>query len=135
MQYIHTRLHHVNLNEGTHLDTHKDCINQIFTDEIIDIVVQYTNIEARTHINDWQLVDRIEIRAFIGLLITAGVDRSSKRSYTEFFDRLRGLTIFKATISLKRFQQLMRFLRFDNKETRLDRLKEDKLAAILQYVT
>lgn len=130
VQYVQTQLHHVNLNEGEHLDTHKDFFNAIFDEELIDIIVRYTNVEARKHHEDWQNVDNIEIRAFIGLLITAGVDRSSKRCYKEFFDRLRGLPVFKATLSLKRFQHLLRFIRFDDKETRLDRLKDDKLAAM-----
>lgn len=41
-----------------------------------------------------------------------------------------GIDIFRATMPLKRFRFLLSCLRFDNKETRDERLKIDKLAAI-----
>lgn len=130
VRYVPAHLHQVNLDEGQHLDIEADCFTAIFDNEIVDIIVEYTNVEARKHVNNWKAVDRIEILAFIGLLIMAGVDRSSKRNYEEFFGKLRGLPIFKATTSLKRFKHLLRFIRFDNKDTRDERRAQDKLAPI-----
>lgn len=62
--------------------------------------------------------DEVEIRAFIGLLIIAGVDRSSKKNYEEFYDSLRGMPIFKATMSKHRFKHILQLMRFGDKDTR-----------------
>lgn len=59
----------------------------------------------------------------------------SDRRYEEFFDRLRGQPIFRATMGLKRFKAILRYIRFDEKETRSDRRREDKLAAVRDVFT
>ena len=41
-----------------------------------------------------------------------------------------GRAIFMATMTLQRFRQIMRYLRFDDKTTRAVRVANDKLAAI-----
>lgn len=53
------------------------------------MIVKYTNIEARKSQSNWKDVDDVYIRAFIGLLIAAGLERSSKRNYVEFYDPMR----------------------------------------------
>lgn len=120
----------VNLIPGKHLDTASDCFCSVFDQQVIDIVIKYTNIEAKKKRTNWKEIDRAELLAFIGLLIIAGVDRSSKRNYEEFFGLLRGMPIFRATMGLKRFKDLLRFMRFDDKGTRSDRRSRDKLAPI-----
>lgn len=92
--------------------------------------MKYTNVEAKEHKADWRNLDQDEIMAYIGLLIVAGVDRSSKRNYNEFFIRLRGMPIFRATMSRDRFKSILRFIRFDDKDTRSIRRTHDKLAPI-----
>lgn len=118
------------LPPGKQLDTCLDCFRLIFDDAVIDTLVRYTNLEAKRHQENWKDVDANEIMAYIGLLILAGVDRSSKRSYKEFFNRLRGHPIFRATMSRNRFQSILRFIRFDDKNTRDIRRAQDKLAPI-----
>lgn len=120
----------VNLRNGQHLDTNFDCFRTIFDNEVFDIIVRFTNIEAKKKRANWKDVDRTEIIAFIGLLIAAGVDRSSKRNYEEFFGVLRGMAIFRATMGLLRFRDIMCFIRFDDKNTRSLRRMRDKLAPI-----
>lgn len=80
-------------------------------------------------------VEDIEMKAFLGLLLAAGVDRSSKRNYEEFWGNLRRSTLFKATMGIKRFKELLRNIRFDDKERihkddRSERQAQDKLAPI-----
>lgn len=120
----------VYLAPGQHLDTDADCFAMIIDRRVIDILVQYTNIEAKKKKPHFHVIDHIEMKAFIGLLIAAGVDRSSKRNYVEFWGTLRGLAIFKATMGLKRFREIMRFIRFDDKDTRSVRRAKDKFAPI-----
>lgn len=123
-------LHKVNLPAGKHFDNEGDAFREIFDDRVIDIVVRYTNIEATKHDPKWKQVDNIEMLAFIGLLFEAGADRSSKRNYEEFYGMLRGLPIFKATMSKHRFKHILRYIRFDDKDTRSVRRARDKLAPI-----
>ncbi|XP_031618126.1 piggyBac transposable element-derived protein 4-like [Contarinia nasturtii] len=115
---------------GQHFDTHFDYFDAIFSQQVMNIIVRFTNIEGHKRIANFKNVDDIEIRAFIGLLFAAGVDRSSKRNYREFYGITRGMPLFRATLSLTRFMELLRFLRFDDKDTRSERRKRDKLAPI-----
>lgn len=123
-------LNKVNSKPGQNLDTPGDCFHSIIDKQIIDIIVRYTNIEAKNNCPRFQDVDNVEIAAFIGLLIAAGLDRSSKKNYEEFFGILRGMPLFRATMSLRRFKEILQFIRFDDKKTRSVRRSKDKLAAV-----
>lgn len=90
----------MNLIPGEHIDTTEDAFKTIVTDKIIDEIVKFTNAEGAKQDTNWREVDVIELRAFIGLLFSAGIERSSKRNYVEFFVRVRGQPIFRATMGL-----------------------------------
>ena len=70
-----------------------------------------------------------EMKAFLGLLIVAGVSHSAHESLDELWCAKTGRPIFRATMTLKRFESFLRFMRFDNKNTRPQRREQDKLAA------
>lgn len=82
-------LNKVNLIGGQRINTADDAFGYFFTTAVVDMLVKFTNMEANRLKSDWKNVDAIEIRAFIGLLITAGIERASKRNYVEFYDPLR----------------------------------------------
>ncbi|KAL6465104.1 hypothetical protein MHYP_G00252370 [Metynnis hypsauchen] len=65
--------------------------------------------------------------AYIGVLLLAGVYRSSNEATDSLWDASTGRNIFRATMSLQTFQMISRVLRFDNRDTRA---KSDKLAPI-----
>lgn len=71
-----------------------------------------------------------ELHAFFGLLIIAGHMKSCNENYRVFWHPFYGSKIFKATMGLTRFEQLLRFIRFDDKSTRSARRKTDKLCPI-----
>lgn len=123
-------LHKVNLPTGKHIEIESDAFHAIMDEATINIIVKFTNIEGNKRNPNWNPVDNIEILAFIGLLIAAGVDRSSKKNYQEFYGTLRGLPIFKATMPRNRFRDILRFIRFDDKDSRSVRRARDKLAPI-----
>lgn len=77
----------------------------------------------------WTPVTIVELKAFIGLLLLAGVNRSHMEQLRELWSPQGGRPIFCATMSLNRFKALLRYLRFDNKNTRAARREHDKLAA------
>lgn len=123
-------LGNVMLTPGQHFALKKSYFDLFFDDKLLDIIVECTNREALHHKKDFHLIDKIELNAFIGLLIMCGIERKSKSNYEEFYGRLRGLPIFKATMSKSRFKDILRFIRYDDKSTRAERRQTDKLAAI-----
>jgi hypothetical protein len=119
----------------------KEAFQLIITQEMILVLVQETNrrahlvIEQWNNRNDgkeveWKETDCDEMWAFIGLLILAGVHRAKNESLDELRSMINGRPIFRATMSKNRFRTLLRFCRFDNRTTRDERSKIDKLAPI-----
>ena len=71
-----------------------------------------------------------ELKAFIGLLILAGVCRARHEPLHDLWSPERGRPIFAGVMSINGFKAILQFLRFDNKNTREERRATDKLAAI-----
>ncbi|UYV75497.1 ACAD8 [Cordylochernes scorpioides] len=72
-----------------------------------------------------------EIRALIGLTLLAGVGKGGSESTKSLFARDgTGRNIFGAGMNERRFVFLLNVLRFDNRESREERRKDDKLAPI-----
>ncbi|KAJ8945554.1 hypothetical protein NQ318_020400 [Aromia moschata] len=108
-----------------------------FCDEIINIIVVYTNKMIETvqasfsRDRDANFTDSEEIYALLGLLYLAGKYRASHLNLDDLWKADgSGIEIFRLVMSLRRFRFLMRVIRFDDKTTRQDRVKIDKLAPI-----
>ncbi|CAB1316179.1 unnamed protein product [Coregonus sp. 'balchen'] len=134
-----------------------------FTPEIEDIILEMTNLEGvrkygargdgngcggdddhRHYADDhedhdrdrggrWKAMDSTDLRAYVGLLILAGVYRSRGEAASSLWDAESGRTIFRATMPLKVFHAYSRLLRFDDRQTRAERRAAgggDKLAAV-----
>uniref|UniRef100_A0AAX7T7S3 PiggyBac transposable element-derived protein domain-containing protein n=2 Tax=Astatotilapia calliptera TaxID=8154 RepID=A0AAX7T7S3_ASTCA len=99
------------------------------TDEMVMIIASMTNLQGRRTIEDWRDLDADEVRAYVGLLILSGVYRSRHESLHSLFSEKTGRPIFRATMSVKRFQHITRAFRFDDKLSR-PRRRGDKLAPI-----
>jgi hypothetical protein len=78
----------------------------------------------------WLPVSDTELKAFIGLLILAGVSRAKLEPLCDLWSVERGRPIFAAVMRINRFKAILQYLRFDNKNTREIRRATDKLAAI-----
>ncbi|XP_068451616.1 piggyBac transposable element-derived protein 4-like [Clinocottus analis] len=90
-----------------------------------------TNLEgSRKHGDGWKGMDETDLRAYVGLLILAGVYRSRGEAAASLWDAESGRAVFRATMSLKRFYEYSGLLRFDDRETRGARRQTDKLAAV-----
>lgn len=90
-----------------------------------------TNLEGRRVFGDsWRALDQVDLLAYIGLLILAGVYRSNNEATQSLWDAESGRPIFRSTMSLQQFHVLSRIIRFDNRDTRPVRWRNDKLAAI-----
>ncbi|XP_053946583.1 piggyBac transposable element-derived protein 4-like [Anastrepha ludens] len=102
-----------------------------FPPPLIRTILTYTNIEGkRIYGEEWLDIENIELFAFIGLLILAGVFRSNNESCESLWNPETGRPIFAATMPLKTFKKISRVIRFDNRETRSERRSLDKFAPI-----
>ena len=66
---------------------------------------------------------------FIGLTLLADVKQNGDVSVRELFGDPLQNSMYRATMSINRIQDIRRMLRFDDKRIRAERLKEDHLAA------
>jgi len=118
-------------------ETIRDSFELFITNEMVDEVVKFTNLEAESTrsesaqyvLREWIDTCSEEIHAYIGLLIAAGVHRSNDVDIRDLWSESRGPAIFRATMGRERFELLTKFLRFDEKRTREERRQNDKLAA------
>ncbi|KAJ7993964.1 hypothetical protein DPEC_G00260590 [Dallia pectoralis] len=101
------------------------------TPRVEAIVLEATNREgSRRHGDAWRGMDAVDLRAYAGLLILAGVYRSRGEAAASLWDAESGRPIFRATMTLKVFYAYSSLLRFDDRETRPARRAIDKLAAV-----
>lgn len=105
------------------------------TDQIIDDIVQYTNQQIMKSQNNYKsdqcfisTTDPLELKALIGLLFMSGVLKNCNLNPDDFFSPVFGPSLFRATMTKKRFEFLLSNLRFDDKETRDTRRSSDKFA-------
>ena len=98
-----------------------DFFDLFFDDDMLNEIVHYTNImiekEKRGFAKDDQSVSKTsvtEIRAFIGVLIQAGAKQDNHRTVEEMFSNQHGAPLYRAVLSARRFNFLLRCLRFDD---------------------
>lgn len=105
-------------------DTFKLYINR----DIRELILKYTNLEGLKVFGDgWNTVSETELIAFMGLFILSGVFRAHNQVLEELWEDGVGPAVFSATMSLKRFKNINRVLRFDD---RTNRDKNDRFAPI-----
>ena len=98
-------------------------------DFILKNIKKYTEQEARRVLGDEQwTLEPSELLAFIGVLCVRGATGAKGLPLPSLWSEEWGVAFFKNAISRNRFQEIMRFLRFDDKTTRSERLKQDKFA-------
>nr|XP_023014742.1 uncharacterized protein LOC111504426 [Leptinotarsa decemlineata] len=122
------------------LQTPKDIFQFFIDDAMIAILVENTNLYIQSisskyaRYRDARPTDTIEMRALLGLLLYAGVMKSSRLNVGELWKSDGSIIeILRLGMSIKRFLFLLRCLRFDNKDTREERTAIDKLAPIRNF--
>ena len=116
------------------------------TDEMMQDVVNNTNKNIQNFMTRFYDVlkesskytyvketDLIELKALIGLLYLRAALQLNIFKTKEIFFHESSHEIFAATMSYNRFASLICFLEFDDKETRRQRWREDKFAAIREF--
>lgn len=110
------------------------CVTSAF-DLIIDAhimkhIKDCTETEARRVLkNDWRITVS-ELRTFLAILYARGAYevRALKASY--LWSKKWGPSFFRDTMTRDRFMQILRFIRFDKRTERSERLQTDKFALI-----
>ncbi|KAK3873842.1 hypothetical protein Pcinc_021173 [Petrolisthes cinctipes] len=108
-----------------------------FPDNIILEIVQRTNQKIAIYRQAYKKKDAsvadtnpLEIRALIGILLLAGVQRSNHLNYLELWHSRMGSPPYKAAMSSTRFAFLINSLRFDNPDTRQEHRRTDRFAPV-----
>ena len=104
----------------------------IFIDEgMLRHMQRCTEEEARTVLqtDNWRVSLR-EPDAFLAIAYARGAHKATKFKVHELWNRLWTIPIISETMARNRFIEVMKFLRFDYKQTRSHRLATDKLALI-----
>lgn len=98
-------------------------------DNILDHIRECTAKEAQRVLQDdsWE-ISKDELLAFIAICYARGALGLKNMSVTNIFSTKYGPELIRGTMSREKFKTIMRFLRFDDKETRLERLVSDKFA-------
>ena len=71
-----------------------------------------------------------ELNAFLAIIYARGAQKAIKIKIHELWNRLWEIPIISKTMARNKFIEMIRFLRFDYKQTRSHRLATDKLALI-----
>lgn len=102
------------------------------TPEMDKIILEETNREGlrRYRRERWRGMDEVDLHAYVGLLILAGVYRSRGEATASLWDAECGRAIFHTTMSHKLFHVYSTLVRFDDHELRSERHAADKLAAV-----
>lgn len=110
-----------------------------FSDLMIQRIIHWTNMHISIYRSKWknqkrpelQNVDLVEMKAFLGLILLTSITKSGHESLRSLFNtKGYGRDVFRATMSEKRFFTLLLCLRFDDKQTREERARDDPCAAI-----
>ena len=90
-----------------------------------------TNLEGgRVFADTWKALDQVDLQAYMGLLILAGVYRSNNEATKSLWDAESGRPIFRSTMSLQQFHVLSRVIRLDDRATQPFRWRDDQLVGI-----
>jgi hypothetical protein len=121
-------------NTSENISSVEDAFMCFMPNKLLEKILDYSNLEY-THKNTskkkTEEITIIELKAFIGLLLLAGLLGKSKIDLKCLWRRSPlEPPIFKATMSRTRFQDIISCLRFDDKRTREERKRTDKFAAI-----
>ncbi|KAL4125871.1 hypothetical protein QTP88_010108 [Uroleucon formosanum] len=135
------------LSSSTALYTAKEIFKSIMTKEMCDIILRETKRKGQQVTEDYnkKLTDEFpgtnrptktfkpfteeEFDAFLGILLVSGVHRSNKEHLSEMW-KFDSLPLIRAAMPRDRFKMLLRFIRFDNVNTRNIRITTDKAAPI-----
>lgn len=112
------------------VDNERDIFFELMSSEWIENIVTYSKKEAILQNDTDFCLEKGELVAFLGLTIIHGVLQGKNEPLSSFWDSEYGRNIFKETMSRDKYKKILKYLRFDDKQTRQRRRKGNKFAAI-----
>lgn len=92
--------------------------NLFFPDDIIQLILDMTNLHGKRTVTNWAFLTAQELRAYMGLLILAGMYRSKNEATLSLWDKEMGRPVFAETMTQGRFSHINRALCFDDEKRR-----------------
>ena len=108
----------------------KDVFQELWGHQNFENVMHFALAEARREGDEAFSLSKDEFTAFFGLYILRGVLKGRDESLFNFRDKEYGRLIFRETMGRNKFQSILRYIRFDDKNSRSLRRQTDKFAAI-----
>ncbi|KAK4324273.1 hypothetical protein Pmani_005113 [Petrolisthes manimaculis] len=116
--------------------SYRECFNLFWNDRMIEEVREWTNAKIRQEAAKYGRVQvtqapvtMLELKAFIGIHIFAGSQKDNHMSTREMW-QVTSSPVYRAVMSVGRFEFLINCLRFDDPDTRVERRATDKFAPI-----
>ena len=108
---------HLNLDEVELCSKPVDYFNLFLTDEMVQLIVEQTNLYGRGKYADFEDISSKDIGTIIGIFIKMGyVSLPKFDDYWTTDPALTGHSIFGGIMSRKMFEQIMRSLRFEDNQ-------------------
>ena len=118
-----------------------DLFSSLLSDDLIsDCIVDNTNVkinDLRSTIGPenrgkftYSDTNLVEMKCFIGVLVMSGIRKDNHLRAKEMFSSVYGCSFYKSLFSQKRFEFLIRAIRFDNAGTREQRKVGDNFCLI-----
>lgn len=98
-------------------------------EDMSEVICRFSTAEARQHQSDWT-IDDPQFMAFLGVLLVKDAYHSKNQRVDLLWSEAFGIPLIKQAMPRQKFQNFMKFLRFDCKQTRPQRIKTDKFALI-----
>ena len=122
------------------LDSPLAIFSNFLPDEQIEEICSHTNVkmsELRSNFGEYNRhkftysnVNLEEMKAFIGCLIMSGIRKDNHLRAGAMFSPVYGCAFYRSLFSQRRFEFLIRAIRFDDQDTRLVRLPDDPFTHI-----
>ena len=107
----------------------KDVFQKLWGHQNFENVMHFTLAEVRREEDEAFFLSKDKFAAFFGLYILRGVLKGRDKPLFNFWDEEYGRLIFQKTMSKNKFQSILRYIRFDDKNSRSLRRQTDKFAA------
>lgn len=109
-------------------DSKKSAFSLLIDEKMLRNIRRCTETEASRVLGKTWILTLEELETFIGLCYLRGVLGGKNLPLHSFWSDEFGVAVFKQSMARDRFYEIMRFLRFDIKSTRKERLNTDKFA-------
>ena len=96
----------------------KDVFQELWGHQNFENLLHFTLAKARREGDEAFFLSKDEFTAFFGLYILRGVLKGRDGSLFNFRDEGYGRLIFQKTMSKNKFQSILRYIRFDDKNSR-----------------